>query len=99
MGRRCGRRQTLDDGRTRKKGTPKRPLLGEQRTYLFFAAFFFPPLAFFAIEDSSLHWWIAGASRRRTLPPGTSARRSATSLRGLTPDRDARIRSATSRSR
>ena len=36
-------------------------------------------------EDSSLHWWIAGSVRllRRTLPPGTLARSSATSLRGL----------------
>jgi hypothetical protein len=53
-----------------------RPPFSRQRTYLFFAAFFFPPFAFFAIENSSLHWWIAGSSwRRRTLPPGTSARR------------------------
>ena len=46
-----------------------RPLSGEQRAYLFFAAFFFPPLAFFAIEDSSLHWWIA----RSGFPPAHSA--------------------------
>ena len=71
------------------KGTPRRPLLCEQRTYLFFAAFFFPPFAFFAMRNPSLQLvWIAASCRsvRRTLPPGTLARSSATSLRGLTPD-------------
>jgi hypothetical protein len=57
-----------------------------QRAYLFFAAFFFPPLAFFAIENSSLHWWIAGSDiRRRTLPPGTSARHQRSRLVGRAP--------------
>jgi len=55
--------------------------------YFFFAAFFFAPFAaFFAIWNPPLHLpvWSVRASRRtirRTLPPGTSARMSATSLR------------------
>jgi hypothetical protein len=74
-----------------KKGDAARPLLAKRRRYLFFAAFFFPPFAFFAIENASLHRWIAGRPvRQRTLPPGTSARRMATSLRGLTRARVAR---------
>src|SRR6185503_1947480 len=76
----------------KKKGTRERPLSCGQRSYLFFAAFFLPPLAFFAIEDvlPSLVGLRGQACCRRTLPPGTSARREATSLRGLTPARRTR---------
>ena len=57
-----------------------------ERPYRFFAAFFFAPLLLSSPFESplSLVVWIARASRRttrRTLPPGTSARVSATSLR------------------
>src|SRR4249919_2457223 len=101
MGRHCSKSQNpnpkirkFGNSTIQKKGDARAsPFLRAAKTFLFFAAFFFPPLAFFAIEDSSLHCWIAGhASHRRTLPPGTAARRLATSLRGLPPDRDPRIR-------
>jgi len=72
-----GARRTRPFSKAKKMGCSFEHHLKLRKNYRFFAAFFFAPLAaFFAIEDSSLHWWIAGsASRRRTLPPGTSARR------------------------
>ena len=71
-----------------KKGDARiaRPLLWRAGgSYLFFAAFFF--VAFFAICNPPFRWlWIAiHPTTRRTLPPGTSARALAISLRGLTP--------------
>jgi hypothetical protein len=70
------------------KGRLAAPLPDRRRSYLFFAAFFFA--AFFAMWNPPLHSvvWIASGSPndRRTLPPGTSARASTTSLRGLRPD-------------
>ena len=59
--------------------------------YRFFAAFFFAPFCLLRHLNPPFRWFglreRRAATTQRTLPPGTSARVSAPSLRGLTPGR------------